>query len=192
MPRHKEPLHHACLEAVLKEYHYIYPLQSAEALNYGKMKEAMNMLVGTHDFRLFMKTDLSKKAKQTEMCMEQAVLEEKGGSLLFTFRSRFFLWQQIRRMVSFLLKVGKGDRTLEDLTLQLTPDHPQNVSASRDPPHTPGGLTLWITHFADNLPFNIDGRCTKRKQQTFASHAQTLFQQAQSLQNMFDIAGDGL
>jgi tRNA pseudouridine38-40 synthase len=176
-----------------KEYRYVYwkSSENASALNFPLMVEAMHLFEGTHDFRLFMKTDLSKKSKQTEMCMERALLEEKDGCLLFTFRSRFFLWQQIRRMVSFLLKVGKTNRTLADLTLQLTPDHPQNTSARRDPPHTPGGLTLWITHFADVSPFHIDERCSYRRQVSFRSYAQTLFQRAQSLQYMFDL-GDGL
>ena len=154
------------------------------------MQKAMHLFEGTHDFRLFSKTDLSKKFKQTEMCMERALLEDHPTFFLFVFRSRFFLWQQIRRMISFLLKIGQGERTLADLTLKLTPDHPQNISATRDSPHNPSGLTLWTTHFAAGLQFHVDNRCIQRRQNSFAIQVQTLFQQAQSLQNMFDLKGD--
>ena len=97
-----------------KTYRYVAPYDHEDLTS---MKEAAQYLKGTHDFSSFVKTTPNRSAITTITHID---ISKKGNTLIFDFSSnRGFLWQQVRRMVTFLITCGKGeifpDETLDYL-----------------------------------------------------------------------------
>ena len=57
--------YHPRWEVCSKVYHYIYPRLQGDILDVQKITEGLDILKGTHNFRLFSKTDNSKPDKET-------------------------------------------------------------------------------------------------------------------------------
>lgn len=87
--------------AVYREYRYIVP---KFGIDIEKMKECASLFQGKHDFIRFCKYD----GKSTEIEMEYISVEEKEEFIDIIFKSRFFLWNLIRRLSAAMIAVGKG------------------------------------------------------------------------------------
>ena len=75
-------------------------------LDVDKMQEAMQALVGKHDFTGFTATGGSVEDKVR--IIYEANLQQEGDMLSFTFRGNGFLYKQIRNMIGTLIKIGNG------------------------------------------------------------------------------------
>jgi len=116
---------HPRWEVEMKVYKCVYVLKEVENPSLNLMNEALKFYEGDHDFRLFSKTDYSKKNKLTKLTVNRASVANFNSDnriLVFTFQSKSFLWQQIRRTISFILKIGKGEANFDDLKKKLDPE----------------------------------------------------------------------
>jgi len=96
--------------------------------------------------------------------------------IIFDFKSRAFLRQQVRRMVKKILELGAGEINYEEF-LQLFDDSVENSYQPADPK----GLILWDIKYDDNIKFKVDLKSRKRLNNYFLiqeiryAHKQQLF-----------------
>lgn len=82
--------------------HYPYPLDIK------KIQEAIQDLIGTHDFTGFTASGTSVVDKVRTIIHAEVRLDSHTGFLVFTFSGNGFLYKQVRNMVGTLLKIGNG------------------------------------------------------------------------------------
>lgn len=85
-----------------------------EPLDLPMMSRAARMLAGRHNFICFRAQDPSRPDESTIVVVEDAAIEEDGHLILFRITGSHFLWRMVRRIVGVLVKVGKGEITLDD------------------------------------------------------------------------------
>jgi tRNA pseudouridine38-40 synthase len=78
-----------------------------------KMIEAVKIFEGQHDFAYFV-----KDRKRTVAKIDKIEVY-KGKIIKFDFEAKFFLWNQIRRIMASILEVGKGRYEIEDIKKSL-------------------------------------------------------------------------
>ncbi|MCH5322636.1 MAG: tRNA pseudouridine(38-40) synthase TruA [Helicobacter sp.] len=83
------------------------------------LKQALNLFVGEHNFKAFMKKGGSGDKSGSIRKIYRARLIKKGKFWIFNFCGNGFLRSQIRLMVGFLLEIDKENLILEDLKRQL-------------------------------------------------------------------------
>lgn len=79
-----------------------------EALDMEAMKEAAQILCGTHDYRAF--TSNKRSRKSTVRTVDFISIEKEGDEIRFTFRGNGFLYHMVRIMTGTLLEVGLHKR----------------------------------------------------------------------------------
>lgn len=82
-----------------------------------KIKEAIRVFIGVHDFEYFHKTGSDKENTVREVY--DVKFYRYKDIYVFKFCSNSYLRSQMRLMVAALLKVGDGSLSLEDLRAQL-------------------------------------------------------------------------
>ncbi|MFX1390567.1 MAG: hypothetical protein ACFE9Z_10925 [Promethearchaeota archaeon] len=127
--------------AILRHYIYIYPkpisfLEKTSHLNLTIVEKACKLLEGKHDFRNFSKKE--NNIIKTVRDMESVMLSTYDDHLIFEFKSKSFLRQQIRRTVKKLMELGTNEISYDDF-LELF-DPTKNISYQ---PADPYGLILW-------------------------------------------------
>lgn len=117
---------HARYNVSSKEYKYYlnmgeynpiernYVFQYNYDLDVERMKDAIKVFLGKHDFRAFV-TDNKEKENcvRTITTADIDVLPDK--KIVFTFKGTGFLRYQVRNMVGILIKVGEGKISTEDV-----------------------------------------------------------------------------
>lgn len=93
---------HSVPSAFERNYSYNYPGQ----LDFDKMNEACNKLVGTHDFIGF--SSLKKSKKSTVRTIDEITITKEGNLLHFTFIGEGFLYKMVRIIMGTLLDIGTG------------------------------------------------------------------------------------
>lgn len=91
-----------------------YELQYNHTLNIEKMKEAIKVFLGEHDYRAFVTQN-----KEKDNCIRtitKAEIEEKNNILIITFTGDGFLRYQVRNMVGILIRIGENKLTKEQLS----------------------------------------------------------------------------
>lgn len=88
-----------------RRYSYVYP----EKLNLQEMRQAAEVLVGTHDFASF--TSAKKGKKSTVRTIEDIRIEEDGDIIRIFYSGDGFLFHMVRILTGTLLEVGNGERT---------------------------------------------------------------------------------
>lgn len=84
-----------------------------EPLNIASMSEAAGALPGRHDFVCFRAPDPSKPGESTIVVVDSAGIVDEGEMILFRIEASHFLWRMVRRIAGVLVKVGKGELTLD-------------------------------------------------------------------------------
>ena len=79
-------------------------------LDLKKMKKAIKILVGTHDFSLFRASSCG--AKSPVRTIMKANITKKDKNIIINFKSKSFLQQQVRSMVGCLKYVGEEKWTV--------------------------------------------------------------------------------
>ena len=119
---------HARFSAKKRAYRYIISTQSpspfladlvtyVNRLDHQKIKEAITLFEGKHDFRQFKKSG-SDTTDFVREIYKARIYQHKGYTILH-FEANGFLRSQIRLMVGFLLKISEGTYTKEMLQKQL-------------------------------------------------------------------------
>ena len=91
-----------------------YELQYNHILNIEKMKEAIKVFLGEHDYRAFVTQN-----KEKDNCIRtitKAEIEEKNNIVIITFTGDGFLRYQVRNMVGILIRIGENKLTKEQLS----------------------------------------------------------------------------
>ncbi len=76
------------------------------------MKRGAEILKGTHNFSTFRSS--SCQAKSPIKTMKKAMVKKNKNKIVFTFKSKSFLQQQVRSMVGSLKYLGEGKWNLND------------------------------------------------------------------------------
>lgn len=117
---------HARFSAVSKEYRYyintkeVNPLTVRYApvirnLNIEKMKEAIILFEGRHDFKGFASGSIDSR-KNTEKTIFHTEINVRGDYLEFVFIGSGFLKYQVRRMMGLLIEIGRDKEKKERIT----------------------------------------------------------------------------
>jgi tRNA pseudouridine38-40 synthase len=78
------------------------------------MSRAARMLAGRHNFICFRALDPSRPDESTIVVVDDAAIEEDGHLILFRITGSHFLWRMVRRIVGVLVKLGKGEITIDE------------------------------------------------------------------------------
>ena len=90
---------------------YVYTLEKLPDVE--KMRQAAELLKGTHDFASFCAN--KKKKKSTVRAVDRIELTRRGDYLTITVHGDGFLHHMVRILVGTLLEVGWGKRTPESM-----------------------------------------------------------------------------
>ncbi|XP_069466203.1 tRNA pseudouridine synthase-like 1 [Ambystoma mexicanum] len=122
------------------ERNLCWPLQSVN-LDVAAMQEAAQVLLGTHDFSTFRSPSSDAVSSSPVKTLDQVEVAPACGRLMphqmqrklqfweVTFKSRSFLYKQVRRMTGILVSVGQG---------RLTPSQVKELLEIRDTAAFPG------------------------------------------------------
>ena len=116
-----------------------------DRLDFDAMTRAASVVVGRHDFSAF--TD--KRLKEDESRIVVVDSCEVGRSdelILFRIVASHFLWKMVRKLVAFVVEVGRGSATAADLAARLHAD-----AEVFQPSAPPSGLFLEAITYGENF-----------------------------------------
>jgi len=85
-----------------------------EDLNIPRMQQAASLLPGRHDFVCFRAADPARPDESTIVEVEDAVIEIEEDIIRIRIAASHFLWRMVRRIIGALVKVGKGEVTVQE------------------------------------------------------------------------------
>lgn len=152
---------HARFSAIARTYQYkiakhesVFSREFAWCVYHHLEVEVMNAackeIVGTHDFTSFSKhnKDTSHSVCTVYSCNVQATEQD----LLFTIKANRFVYSMVRALVGAIVKVGKGESTLNDFKKKL-------LETNRDTPFSvlapPSGLYLAHIEYPEKYALNF-------------------------------------
>ena len=156
--------------AICRHYKYIVPqslkyFQKKYEINIDIMKKACKELEGVHDFANFCKKENNEK--KTEKRVDLVEMTVQKNRLIFDFKSKSFLRQQIRRMVKKILELGKGEINYNDFLNLLNSKNYYSYQ-----PADPSGLLLWDIIYDNSIKFQTDLKSKERMEHYFLSQKQ--------------------
>lgn len=86
---------------------YLRAMRSGVRLDTSAMRKAASVLTGEHDFASFMSA--GSPVGSTVRTVYELEVERRGCLIVITARANGFLYNMVRRIVSVLVKAGKGD-----------------------------------------------------------------------------------
>jgi len=79
-----------------------------DRLDFDAMQSAASAIAGRHDFSAF--TDKRLKEEESRIVVvERCELARAGDLILFRIAASHFLWKMVRKLVSFLVEIGRGN-----------------------------------------------------------------------------------
>jgi tRNA pseudouridine38-40 synthase len=85
-----------------------------EDLDLKRMERAASLLAGRHDFICFRAADPSRPDESTVVEVESVAIEAEEDIIQIRIAASHFLWRMVRRVVGVLVKVGRGEITLDE------------------------------------------------------------------------------
>lgn len=124
------PRFHARHDAISRAYFYQISTRKTalakryvwwikEPLDTNAMQHAAALLAGRHDFAAFRAPDPSKPGESTIVVVDEAEVGLDRHLIVFRIEASHFLWKMVRRLAGTLVKVGKGDVTVEQFRVLL-------------------------------------------------------------------------
>jgi len=118
------PRFHARHDAVSRAYFYQISTRKTalskryvwwvkETLNVERMQQAAALIPGRHDFVAFRAADPSKPGESTIVEVLAAEVGVDDNLIVFRIEASHFIWKMVRRLTGILVKIGKGQVTLE-------------------------------------------------------------------------------
>ena len=92
-----------------------------DRLDFEAMRAAASVIAGRHDFSAF--TD--KRLKEDEsriVVIESCEIARSEELILFRIAGSHFLWKMVRKLVAFIVEIGRGEATAKDLQSRLHAD----------------------------------------------------------------------
>jgi tRNA pseudouridine38-40 synthase len=145
-----------------RHYKYIlpFPEEKEKIYNLKKMLKACKVLEGHHNFSNFSKHEKNQTTTTRDILL--ADFRAEKGFIIFDFKSRAFLRQQIRRMVAKVLEVGEGLVSFDDYLKLFNSE----IYVSYQPAD-PTGLILWDIAYEEKVQFTVDIKSYKRMMHYF-------------------------
>jgi tRNA pseudouridine38-40 synthase len=84
-----------------------------EPLDVARMQQAAGLIPGRHDFVAFRAADPSKPDDSTVVVVESAEISVDDNLIVFRIEASHFIWKMVRRLAGTLVKVGRGEVSLE-------------------------------------------------------------------------------
>ena len=146
--------------ALFRHYKYVLPFYYFKdgivlKFNLTAIKRGCRLTNGHHNFKNFSKRSANAEEK-TLRDLSLSVIKE-GSILIFDFKSRAFLRQQIRKIMAKLIELGKNEINLKEYSEILDPTKEFSF-----PPADSNSLILWDVSYGENLKFNIDQKSLER------------------------------
>jgi len=98
-----------------KYRHYRYYLKNSD-LDIEKIINTAACFTGTHNFSNFAKVEAFKDPVRT---IDNIILSEDTDFIIIDFYAQTFLWHQVRRIISALIKIGKGKLSKQEIVEAL-------------------------------------------------------------------------
>ncbi len=92
-----------------RQRHYRYFLAAEIAPSVEKLRKASEPFIGKHDFRQFSKKDTGKE--NTVLTIDSIEITQIGESIIIDVKGQRFLWEVVRRMLSAIIDVARGNLT---------------------------------------------------------------------------------
>ena len=105
---YKYKIHHHPVRSSLKADYYLW---EPRPLNVKDMKAAADMLIGEHDFSCF-RGSLCQ-AKSPIKTVEYIQIDSIEDELILNIKANAFLHHMVRNIVGTLLKIGRGEKSVE-------------------------------------------------------------------------------
>ena len=140
-----------------KKYWYIVPLDfivNIKKHSIDKIKELGSYFIGEHDFRLFCKTDHRKTIRE----IQEFNLINFNSVLILEFKAQSFLWEQVRRIVSYILNYEVLPKKMQNIKLLLSA--PKGIKNLNLESANPNNLIL-VEHKYENLNWTINEKATE-------------------------------
>jgi len=126
------PRFHARHDALSRAYFYQISIRKTalakryvwwvkEPLEVEPMQQAAALLAGRHDFAVFRAPDPSKPGESTIVVVDSAEIGLDDHLIVFRVEASHFLWKMVRRLAGTLVRIGKGDVTVEQFRALLEP-----------------------------------------------------------------------
>ncbi|MGF7118785.1 tRNA pseudouridine(38-40) synthase TruA [Methanobacterium oryzae] len=129
-----------------KSRHYRYIIVNRKDLNLKAMKEASQVLEGTHDFSNF-----SKRSERNPIrTIDSIEISKKNDIIMIDVVGESFLWNMVRKIASVLFLVGNNELNISEIQTMLDPSITYSVT-----PMLPEGLILMDTQY-ENINFKYD------------------------------------
>jgi len=106
-------------DAIRRKYRYVL---NAEDYDISKMRDAAKLIIGEHNFSNFAKKD-KKNPHSTIRRVEKLDIRSSGPVIKIDIVANAYLWNMIRKVVSALTLVGKGNRPVEWINQMLNPEN---------------------------------------------------------------------
>jgi tRNA pseudouridine38-40 synthase len=85
-----------------------------EPLDLARMQQAAALIAGRHDFVAFRAADPSKPGESTIVVVESAEVSVDDNLIVFRIEASHFIWKMVRRLTGTLVKVGRGDVSVDE------------------------------------------------------------------------------
>ena len=92
-----------------RRYVYVMP----KALDLDLMRQAAQLLKGTHDFKGF--STKKKMKKSTVRTITDLEIEQVGDEVRFLYKGNGFLYHMVRILTGTLLEIGRGERSMDSI-----------------------------------------------------------------------------
>ena len=151
--------------ALYRHYKYIAPCSTIfhrkkTSNNLNEMIRGCKLFEGRHDFSNFSKQEKNNEKTIRDIMLASLTLD--GDFLIFDFKSRAFLRQQIRRMVAKIFELGLEKITFEEFLDLFNPSRTYSYQ-----PADPSGLILWDINYGKKIQFTIDAKSKERMNKFF-------------------------
>jgi tRNA pseudouridine38-40 synthase len=100
------------------------------------MASAATLLEGRHDFSAFSDKRLKEEDSRI-VVVERCNVVSSGDLILVRIEASHFLWKMVRKLIAFLVEIGRGNATPEEMAARLKPN-----AANVEPTAPPSGLFL--------------------------------------------------
>jgi tRNA pseudouridine38-40 synthase len=85
-----------------------------EPLDVDRMQQAASLIAGRHDFAAFRAADPSKPDESSIVVVESAEVSVDDNLIVFRIEASHFIWKMVRRLTGTLVKVGRGEVSVEE------------------------------------------------------------------------------
>jgi len=143
--------------SIWKKYWYVLPLsykESKNSLSLIELGKIFSMFEGKHDFRLFCRQDHRITMRE----IDKIEIFENSNNIVIEFVAQSFLWEQIRRIISYVLNFNTLSEDLQNTRLLLSSDN--QIKDLNLTPADPRNLIL-IEHFYENAKWEISKKATE-------------------------------